>query len=71
MISASAYNAQKALFELTDPVRTRTVAIDRLSSHTVFDAWFAGDEGSQILKSAKKLSIHVVKSQEQILQFRR
>jgi hypothetical protein len=33
-----------------------------LRHHTVFDAWFAGGEGSQILKSAKSQSIEVAKA---------
>jgi hypothetical protein len=34
-----------------------------LRHHTVFDAWFAGGEGSKILKSAKSQSIDAVKAQ--------
>jgi hypothetical protein len=30
-----------------------------LRRHTVFDAWLAGGEGSQILKSAKTMSIEI------------
>jgi hypothetical protein len=33
-----------------------------LRHHTVFDAWFAGGEGGQILKSAKTQSIDAVKA---------
>jgi hypothetical protein len=36
--------------------------IDFLRHHNVFDAWFAGGEGSQILKSAKSQSIEVAKA---------
>jgi hypothetical protein len=36
-----------------------------LRRHTVFDAWFAGGEGSQILKSAKSQSIEVAKAKSE------
>jgi hypothetical protein len=37
-----------------------------LRHHTVFDAWFAGGEGSQILKSAKSQSIEAAKAKAAI-----
>jgi hypothetical protein len=38
-----------------------------LHHHTIFEAWFAGGEGSQILKSAKTLSIEVAKAKSKSL----
>jgi len=38
-----------------------------LHHHTIFEAWFAGGEGSQILKSAKTLSIEAAKAQSKSL----
>jgi hypothetical protein len=40
-----------------------------LRQHTVFDAWFAGGEGSQILKSAKNQSIDAAKAKAKISLF--
>jgi hypothetical protein len=40
-----------------------------LRHHTVFDAWFAGGEGSQILKSAKSQSIEAAKAKAKISRF--
>jgi hypothetical protein len=40
-----------------------------LHHHTIFDAWFAGGEGSQILKSAKAQSIEAAKPKAEISLF--
>jgi hypothetical protein len=43
--------------------------IDFLRHHSVFDAWFAGGEGSQILKSAKSRSIEAAEAKGKISRF--
>jgi hypothetical protein len=43
--------------------------VDFLRHHSVFDAWFAGGEGSQILKSAKSRSIEAAKAKGKLVLF--
>jgi hypothetical protein len=64
--------------EENDEVRQRHTTLDNvhyfrlvdfLRHYSVFDAWFAGGEGSQILKSAKSRSIEAAKAKGKLVLF--